>query len=235
MSQRNDPSPDRPASDEWVLAVRQRLTAWGPDHWQDFPWRRDIPFWQALVAEFFLLRTRASQVVPVFERFRSTYRSAESLGAATPGELEELIRPLGLRWRAPLFVALVRAIHERRGRLPRDLKKLRMLPGIGDYGAAAAASLHGGHRAVIIDANVVRVLCRLTGEPFDGETRRRKWLRDLAERLTPLGDSRAFNYALLDHSMTVCVPRLPRCSDCPLQTLCASASHTVACRPTLQA
>lgn len=151
MTRREDLSGPSP-SDEWVLAVRERLVTWGADHWQDFPWRKNVPFWQALVAEFLLLRTRASQVAPVFETFRSIYPTTESLGGALPNELEELIRPLGLRWRVPLFVALVSAIHQRRGRLSRDPKELRTLPGIGDYSAAAAASLHGGRRAVIIDA-----------------------------------------------------------------------------------
>ncbi len=77
---------------------------------------------------------------------------------------------------------------------------------------------------MIIDANVVRVICRLVGEPYDGETRRKRWLMDLAERLTPERTFRDYNYALLDLAMVVCLPAAPRCRACPLAAVCEDRS-----------
>ncbi len=85
-------------------------------------------------------------------------------------------------------------------------------------------SLHGNTRAVIIDSNVVRVICRVLGVPFDGETRRKKWVKDLLVQITPKDDFRSFNYALIDLAMQICRPRSPLCNTCPVQTVCATGS-----------
>ena len=178
------------------------------------------------MVEVLLQRTRAAQVAPVFEELRRRYPSARDFGAASVEELAALIAPLGLRWRVPLLARLAREIGERRGRITRDVDALQRLPGVGPYAAAAVLSLHANMRAVIIDANVVRVLCRLVGEGYDGETRRRAWLGELADRLTPVDRYREYNYAVLDLAMSVCLPRSPRCDVCPLQARCATGLAT---------
>ncbi len=73
---------------------------------------------------------------------------------------------------------------------------------------------------MIVDSNVVRLLCRLTGQSYDGETRRKAWLRTLADRLTPRDSFRDFNYAMLDHAMLVCTVEDPGCRDCVLSAGC---------------
>lgn len=218
----NEPNDSTP-SDAWVRTVRRRLLSWGPEHFQDYPWRGRVPFWQALVAEILLQRTRAPQVAPVFTELRRRYPLARDFAAAPERELRELLIPLGLHWRIPLIVKLAREVGHRRGRLPGTVEGLRELPGVGDYAAAAAVSLHRGRYAVVLDSNVVRLLCRLTGQPWDGETRRKRWLVDFANRLTPTARTRDFNYALLDQSMLVCRPRRPSCGECTLVDLCSYA------------
>lgn len=209
-------SPDQ----DWIRDVRRRVLRWGPAHWQDFPWRHSLPLWQGLVAEVLLQRTRSAQVVPVFREFRQRYPSAARFSRATAMELAVLIAPLGLRWRVPLLHRLANDIGRRRGRIPTKREELENLPGVGPYAAAATLSFHGGKRAAIVDANVVRVLCRLTGMPFDGETRRKRWMIELADRLTPPRAFRRYNYALLDLAMTVCMAGQPRCRSCPLSPTC---------------
>jgi A/G-specific adenine glycosylase len=96
------------------------------------------------------------------------------------------------------------------------------LPGVGPYVASAVISLHIGNRAVIVDSNVVRVLSRITGAKYNAETRRQKWLLDLADYLTPKYP-REYNYALLDLGIQVCSPRIPACDRCPLVEMCRTA------------
>ena len=203
--------------------IRRNLQRWAEVHSQAFPWRRPRPFWQGLVAEVLLQRTRAAQAVPVFNELIRCYPTAERFANASERDIAKLLAPLGLRWRAPLLYRLATEIGRRKGRLPRVRAELEALPGVGSYGATAALRLHGGVRATIIDSNVVRVLARFVGEEFDGETRRKQWVRDLANRLTPEHDFRCFNYALLDLAMLVCVPRSPHCDRCPLAEMCATA------------
>lgn len=178
--------------------------------------------WQGLVAEVLLQRTRATQAAPVFEEFQRRYPDPATFADASLSELGELLRPLGLRWRVPLLHALAARIADRDGELPENETELQLLPGVGPYAAAAAISLHGSTRAVLVDSNTVRLICRVVGVPFDAETRRKRWLIELADRLTPRRAFLDYNYAMLDLAMLVCRPRHPRCADCPLVEICES-------------
>jgi A/G-specific adenine glycosylase len=144
-----------------------------------------LPLRQALVVEILLQRTRAAQVVPVYISMFKIYPSAAMFGAAGVCEISELIRPLGLRWRAALLAKLASEIGRRKGRLPRTQKQLENLPGVGPYVASAALSLNGYRRTIIIDSNIARVLCRIGGAPYHRDSRRTRWIRNLADILTP--------------------------------------------------
>jgi A/G-specific adenine glycosylase len=162
-----------------------------------------------------LQRTRAKSVVPVYERLVREYPDPQDLAGAALSEVEGLIFSLGLRWRAPLIRDLARELYSLR-ELPVEYDELRALPGVGDYVASAWQSLHSKRRAILIDANVVRWLCRMRGVAGDGETRRQPWVRELADQLTPQRSFHVYNYAVLDFTMTVCGVS-PRCSTCPLR------------------
>ena len=169
-----------------------------------------------------LQRTRADQVAPTFQRFREQYPSPAALARASAGELTDLMGPLGLRWRGRLLHQLAHEIARLDGELPLDQTALEALPGVGPYAAAATLSLHANRRAVLIDSNIVRVLCRLVGAEYDGETRRKRWLRELAEAMTPPRAHRDYNYAVLDLAAVVCRPRAPKCDECPILTWCTT-------------
>ena len=210
-------------SDRWVAQVRDLVLSWGAEHSQNYPWRAPgLPLWQGLIAEFLLLRTRADQAAPVFAEIQRAYPDARSFGDAPEDRLEGMIMSLGLRWRRPLFVQLARAIGRCDGKVPTTVDELKELPGVGAYVASATAALHAGSRAAIVDSNIVRLLSRLTGQGYDGETRRKRWLLDLADRLTPEVEFRDYGYAALDLSMIVCRPRRPLCTHCPLVALCVT-------------
>ncbi len=163
-------------------------------------------------------------MVPVYIRLLAAYPRPELLASAADEELADLLKPLGLAWRIPLVRQLAARLAERGGHVPLYREELLALPLVGEYVAAAFISLHRNRRAVLIDANVVRWLCRLTGRPYDGETRRKKWLRNLADQLTPRQQIREFNYAVLDFTMQVCSTR-PACDRCPLRRMCVYASR----------
>jgi adenine-specific DNA glycosylase len=73
---------------------------------------------------------------------------------------------------------------------------------------SARLSLHHGRHTPVVGANVSRSLSRMTSLPFNRDPRHVKWIQELAERLTPRRAFRDFNYAVLDFTMTVCVPRI---------------------------
>ncbi len=167
-----------------------------------------------------LQRTRAEQVVPVYNLFVRRFPKPQDLASAGVRRIAGLIRPLGLRWRAKFLAALGRELAKRGGAVPDTPEELLQLPGVGAYAAAAYLSLHARRHAAIVDANVVRLYGRLFGLPTDAETRRDRSFVALAELMTPKRGFRQFNYALLDFSRAVCRPR-PLCQQCPLRSRCA--------------
>jgi A/G-specific adenine glycosylase len=185
-----------------------------------YPWRAERSPWMSLAAEVLLQRTRAAQVAPVFNQFARRYPTPDALAKETSKGLLSVIGSLGLHWRAPLLIRTSEIVAER-GVPPESYGELVELPGVGPYAAAAFLSLHRGVRVPILDANVVRWLGRVFGFKTDPETRRKPWVLELADQLTPKRAFRDFNYAVLDLSMTVCVTK-PRCHACPLaRQLCA--------------
>ena len=206
-------------------AITRALTRWGRRNARAYPWREELPLWQALIAEVMLQRTRAEQVAPTFNQFRERYPSPAALAQASGRELAELMKPLGLRRRGRLLHRLAQDIARLDGTLPRDQAALEALPGVGPYSAAATLSLHANRRAVLIDSNIVRVLCRLVGVAYDGETRRKRWLREMAEDMTPPRAHRDYNYAVLDLAGLVCLAGTPKCDECPILRWCTTGSE----------
>lgn len=207
-------SPADPATIE-PERICNALLPWGRENFAAFPWRDPDRLWQGLLAEVLLQRTRAKTAVRVYRQFVERYPEARDLGEAPLEEVKELVYPLGLSWRAPLIKELGRELAELGGVPPESLEELKSLSGVGDYAAAAYLGFHGGHRAVIVDANVVRWICRMLDADYDGETRRKKWLRQTADRLTPETGWREYNYAVLDFTMQICGKK-PLCTECPV-------------------
>ena len=205
-----------------VPRFRSDLVVWWRQHGRTFPWRRRLPLWKALLTEVMLQRTRADQVVAAFRSLNRRYRKAVDLNRMTRNDANRLFARLGLAWRAPLFLELAHELGRRNGRIKRDTKELQGLPAVGLYTAAAAVSLHGGARAVIIDSNTVRIVCRLAGIESGSETRRKRWVKDALEKLTPDSGFREFNYGLLDLGAMVCRPRNPECGVCPVSEHCVT-------------
>jgi A/G-specific adenine glycosylase len=202
-------------SDQQIRSIRRILFRWGRQNFKQLPWRRPARLWHGLVAEVLLQRTKAGTAARTYSKFVLRYHDPSQLADAEISEIEELVRPLGLPQRAHQLQKLGMALSKRKGVPPEKFEDLLKLPGIGPYAAAAYLSFHRGHRATIIDANVVRWICRLVDYDYDGETRRKKWFIALATRLTPRKEVRAYNFAVLDFTIDVCSPR-PKCSRCPI-------------------
>lgn len=203
----------------WV----QALLAWYNEHRRAFPWRTEHPDPYAVwVAEIMLQQTRTETVRPYFERWMARFPSIAAVAQADPQEVLALWEGLGYYRRALLLWEAARQVMERfGGRLPQEPQELESLPGIGPYTARAIASIAYGKDVAVVDGNVKRVLGRLFAveEPIDrpaGE--RRIW--HLAQKHLPPGQASAYNQALMDLGATICLPRRPRCEECPLRPWC---------------
>jgi A/G-specific adenine glycosylase len=215
MSQKSETTNTSTLQPESIRRIRSKIAKWGNRNYKHYPWRNPKEPWHGLVAEILLQRTKADTVTQVYETFTSHFTTPDDLGKASVKEIARIIYPLGLKWRAPLLKELGSNLASNDGEIPTDLELLNRLPGVGPYVSAAWLGFHGGKRSTIIDANIVRLICRITGNPYDGETRRKKWLIELAESLTPKRKWKEYNYSVLDFSMAVCTKK-PKCNICPI-------------------
>ncbi|QKS01252.1 A/G-specific adenine glycosylase [Sphingomonas sp. CL5.1] len=207
-------------------SIAADLLRWYDAHRRDLPWRarpgqRADPY-RVWLSEVMLQQTTVATVGPRFTSWVARWPDIASLAAADEAEVMAAWAGLGYYARARNLVKAARAVaDEHGGRLPDTEAALRTLPGLGDYTAAAVAAIAFGRRAVVVDANVERVVARLfiaAGKPA---------VRAAAETITP--DERAgdFAQAMMDLGATVCTPRNPRCMLCPLTAGCAARREGV--------
>jgi A/G-specific adenine glycosylase len=213
----------QPDSDK-LRFVREKLLRWYERNGRDYPWRRTRDPYRILIAEIMLQRTKADQVVPVYEEFIKRFPDPVSLREADAEVIRFFFSRLGLMWRADLIKKFAAALFERfGGRIPSERNQLLSLPAVGDYMADAVLSFAFGRNVAVVDSNVCRVLRRLFGLRSRGEARRDKLVREMAQRLIPPERAREFNWAMIDFAAAVCTPRNPKCDICPLKEICSVA------------
>ncbi len=204
------------------LHPADRLLDWFACHGRDLPWRQNRTPYRVWVAEVMLQQTRTETMGPYYERFMARFPTLESLARAPLEEVLRLWEGLGYYSRARfLHAAAQKVLEEWGGELPDTRKDLQKLPGIGPYIAGAVASIAFGRPEVAIDGNACRVLTRLLA--LEGDPRRlsvRRQLEAYARSLMPPDRPGPFNEALMELGATICLPRHPRCSDCPLADDC---------------
>ena len=181
-----------------------------------------------------LQQTQISTVIPYFERWMARFPSVQTLAEATLDDVLKLWEGLGYYSRARNMHAAAKVIvAEYGGHLPDTLSELLKLPGIGRYTAGAIASIAFGKQAPVLDGNVIRVFSRLTDFSEDvskGAAKKKLW--QLAGRLVPEERAGEYNQALMELGQQICLPRSPRCRQCPLLNLChAHQRGSVAQRP----
>jgi A/G-specific adenine glycosylase len=208
--------------------LHERVLSWYDEHARDLPWRGESATpWAVMVSEFMLQQTPVQRVLPVYQRWMSTWPRPADLAAAGSGEAVRAWGRLGYPRRAlRLHAAATAIVAEHGGEVPSSHAELRALPGVGDYTAAAIASFAFGQRHAVLDTNVRRVLARVVrGEelPPAAVTRAE---RQTATDLLPGDDATAAAWAVsvMELGALVCTSTNPRCATCPVQDLCAWVS-----------
>ncbi|MGK7876366.1 MAG: A/G-specific adenine glycosylase [Xenococcaceae cyanobacterium] len=203
---------------------RRRIKAWAKNNLRDFPWRRTKDPYAILVAEILLQKTNAPKVVPFYQKFIKKYPTLSALAGASVSEIAELLKPLGLHYRAFRLHQSMRLLLEEPaygGKIPSSEEKLRSLPGVGKYTARSICANAFDQPVAVLDTNVARILERFFG--LRGERRvksrdRRLW--EAAQQAAPKTNVRVWNLALIDFGAAICTARKPRCQSCPLRHRC---------------
>jgi A/G-specific adenine glycosylase len=206
------------------VAARSRigegLVEWYSRGNRDLPWRRTTDPYRIWVSEIMLQQTRAQAVIPYYERFLELFPTVEALAAASEHDVLALWSGLGYYSRARNLRKAAIAIRGAGG-FPRTFDAILALPGIGDYTAAAVASIAFGLPHAVVDGNVLRVVARVTGDASDiGAARTRERFREIAQGWLVARQPGVFNQALMELGATVCLPRNPMCLVCPVAAFC---------------
>lgn len=186
------------------------------------PWRLSEPDpYSTWLSEVMAQQTRVDTLIPYWERFLERWPRVEDRAAA---ELDEVLG----EWAGLGYYSRARNLHRAAqrvaelGAFPSTAKALKALPGVGDYTAAAIASIAFGEDVALVDGNVERVLTRFhrfEGDPRTPANKRTLW--GLAQRDLLAGSAGDYNQALMELGATLCSPRAPRCLLCPLRADCA--------------
>ena len=199
------------------LAFATAIIRWWEINGRDFPWRRtDDPF-KVLVAEILLQRSRSGSVSKVYVNLFETWPTAKRLAEADLLEIEAVISSLGFKSRASRLKVLA-TIWSESITAPSCANDLRELPGVGPYSANATAIAMSWDSDPCVDSVSIRVLRRFQGNHNKKNSNQR--IASVTYSGIPKNQWRALNWAILDLSAALCMPRIPRCSNCPLESHC---------------
>ncbi|NND93946.1 MAG: A/G-specific adenine glycosylase [Flavobacteriales bacterium] len=203
--------------------VSQQVILWYRGHKRSMPWRGEKDPYLIWLSEIILQQTRVEQGRPYYERFVNRFPSIYTLAKASQEDVMKAWEGLGYYSRARNLHKAAKIVSEElNGIFPSSFEGLKKLPGIGDYTAAAIASICYEEHVVVVDGNVIRFISRFFKIDLPVSTSACKklirqfaqWLMDAVERPSE------FNQALMEFGALQCTPRKPKCSVCPLSENC---------------
>ncbi|MBM23619.1 MAG: A/G-specific adenine glycosylase [Gammaproteobacteria bacterium] len=206
------------------------VTWWGVFGRKTLPWQINPSKYKTWISEIMLQQTQVRTVGPYFLRFMERFPTIEKLASSSLDEVLQIWSGLGYYARARNIHRSAGLIMEKhQGKLPSDYKSLLDLPGIGKSTAGAILSLSGIQPQPILDGNVKRVLSRFFGvKGWSGESKVSKELWDLSTKSLPADNFQVYTQGIMDLGATVCLPRNPNCSVCPIEARCyAYQNHLI--------
>lgn len=182
--------------------------------------------WQLLVEVRLAAQCTDARVNVVVQDLFAKYPSVEALAAATPEEIEAIVKPCGLgRSKARDISACMRMLRdEYGGQVPDDFDKVLALPGVGRKSANLIMGDVFGKPAIVTDTHCIR-LCNRIGlvddikEPHKVE--KALW------KIIPPEEGSDFCHRLVNHGREVCTARTkPYCDRCCLADVCRYAKNS---------
>ncbi len=212
-------------SKDEIEQFRADLLQWFDSYQRDLPWRRTRDPYAIWLSEVMLQQTRVTAVIPYYERFLKRFPTVDALAQSSEQDLLSHWAGLGYYRRARNVQRAAQAIAEA-GSFPADYSGLRALPGIGDYTAAAVASIAFDLPHAAVDGNVLRVLSRVWNDDTDiASAAGRKRFTALADTMLDGSRPGAYNQALMELGAVICSPKAPQCLVCPVAAHCGARKN----------
>ena len=198
------------------------LLEWFSQHRRELPWREDRDPYKVWVSEIMLQQTKVEAVRPYYDSWMERFPDVQSLAAASQDEVLRQWQGLGYYSRAKnLHDAVCEVAASYGGRVPDRREDMLKLKGVGDYTAGAVLSIAYGKAEPAVDGNVLRVFARLYGLTDNIlSSGVKKTVTALVRDVLPPDRAGDFNEALMDFGALICIPKHPRCSECPITAWC---------------
>ena len=210
------------------------LSQWYAINKRDLPWRSTVNPYYIWLSEIILQQTRVEQGLPYYLKFIDTFPVVADLANADEDLVLKLWQGLGYYSRARNLQFSAKLILSEFGsNFPDNHTDILKLKGVGTYTAAAISSFSFGLPFAVLDGNVIRVLSRVFGiqTPFD-TTAGKKQFQKLAQELLDKKSPAEYNQAIMEFGALQCVPKSPKCNDCPIVNECiAFNTNTVSLLP----
>ena len=202
----------------------KKILGWYDNNKRSLPWRvsKNSPkkLYYRLLSEFMLQQTQVKTVIPYFKRFIKNFRTLKSLSKCTEQEILKLWEGLGYYRRARnLLTTSKLLVSEYNSKLPKTVKEIKILPGIGDYTARALLGLVHNIPAIAIDGNVRRVFSRIINKN-ESKINFEKFIEINKKKFFSSKRNADFVEALMEFGALVCKPRDPKCGICNLNKYC---------------
>ena len=204
--------------------IPNKILKWYDNNKRNLPWRKKTSTknreYFTLVSEFMLQQTQVKTVIPYFENFIKIFPNIKSLAEANEQKILKNWEGLGYYSRARnLKKTAIKLLKEFNGNLPKDIKKLKSLPGIGEYTSRSILAIAHNKPYIPMDGNVERIIKRIFLLKKENEITKENLIKKKS----------FFNYskrssdyaqAIMEIGALVCKPTLPTCGICPLTVNC---------------
>lgn len=201
--------------------IVKKILLWYGKNKRDFPWRHTKDPYRIMIAEFMLHRTRAGQVVPVYENFIKKYPDVYKLSRARSENIKQVTQHLGLHWRSSHFIEAAKYIVKNYNSSFSDTADdLLKIPGIGEYITGAILTVCFNKPYPAVDTNVARFVNRFYGLNLTGEIRRKKEIINIAKQLFNTVNPGKHLFAIIDFTTMICKPRNPDHENCMIKDDC---------------
>lgn len=202
----------------------EKIAEWYLENRRSLPWRETKDPYKIWLSEIILQQTRVNQGLPYYLKFEKQFPTVASLANASEQQVLRLWQGLGYYSRARNLHKCAKVVAaEHGGVFPNAYNKLKELPGIGEYTAAAIASIAHGEAVAVVDGNVFRVLSRVFGidTPINS-TEGKKVFASLANSLITTEYPDIYNQAVMEFGAMYCTPKNPVCEDCIFKQICVA-------------
>ncbi len=209
------------------MNLSESLLAWYDMNKRPLPWRETRDPYKIWLSEVILQQTRIAQGTDYYHRFLSAFPGVHSLAAAAEQDVLKLWQGLGYYSRARnMHYTAIQIVEKFNGVFPQTTEGLKKLKGIGEYTAAAIASICFDEPVAVLDGNVARLISRLFAFEKAVDTNiGRSGITALANTLMDKHNPGTFNQAMMEIGALVCTPKSPSCNECPLAFGCKALNQ----------